>query len=82
MIYNYEKDGLLRKELYDLRTDPAEKVNIYDEKKGTEETHKMEKRFDAFIRDGLHYKKEIRSKNAIEVDEQTQERLRALGYMQ
>ena len=41
----------------------------------------MEARLVAFVRDGLEYNKEFPTKNRIEIDEETRERLRALGYL-
>lgn len=79
LIVNYDDAS---KRLFDWRADPSQKNDLYAEKKDSTEINALEARLDRFVRDGLAYNAEFRTKNEIEIDERTRERLRALGYME
>jgi arylsulfatase A-like enzyme len=81
LIRSYFKDGRVKKELYDLAEDPDEKLNVYEAKRGEKEIRELESRLSAFMREGAAYNPAFRSENRIKLDEGTQERLRALGYI-
>jgi arylsulfatase A-like enzyme len=69
------------KRLFDRVDDPLEKKDLYEAKKETSEIRDLQAQLDKFVRDGLAYNAGFREKNQIDIDEQTRERLRALGYM-
>jgi arylsulfatase A-like enzyme len=78
LIVSYDQES---KRLFDWVDDPLEKKDLYEAKKGSSEIRDLEAQLDKFVRDGLAYNAEFREKNEIEIDEQTRQRLRALGYM-
>ena len=81
LIYDYEADCSLVKELYDLDQDPREQNDVYPEREGLVVVRGLEAQLVEFIREGDAYNAAFRRKNRIEIDEPTQERLRALGYV-
>lgn len=82
LIYSYLGDGGIKKELYALSSDPTEQSNIYPVKKGEKEVRALEASLAAFMQKGASYNPGFRSKNQIKIDEGTQERLKALGYIE
>ncbi len=81
LIYNYLPGGSLTKELYELPTDPGELFSVYESRSQRPEVRELEARLQAFIRDGLEYNPEFRSKNSFRIDPETHERLQELGYL-
>jgi len=81
LIYSYLADGSTTKELYELSSDPEEKVNVYEARKDEKKVRELEARLESFVREGIAYNPTFRTKNRIKLDEGTQERLRALGYI-
>jgi arylsulfatase A-like enzyme len=82
LIHSYLADGSITKELYELSSDPEEKVNVYEARKDEKEVRDLEARLEAFVREGIAYNQTFRTKNRIKIDDETQERLRALGYIE
>lgn len=62
-------------ELYDLRTDPREKVNLFDGENWPSELAPLRQKLDQFARDILSHKQDV------QIDDKTKEMLRALGYI-
>lgn len=62
-------------ELFDLKTDPDEKGNIFSGEPLSQEVAKLKKELDSFAREALKEKEEIK------IDKKTEEMLRALGYI-
>ena len=81
LIYNYLEDGGVTKELYDWRADPGERRNVYAASKDRREVRELERRLEAFIRQGAEYNPEFRTRNDVEIDDELLEKLRALGYV-
>ena len=54
---------------------------MYESRKHEQEVRELEARLLAFIREGIAYNPAFRSKNSFHVDQETQERLRELGYL-
>jgi arylsulfatase A-like enzyme len=79
LIVNYDREW---KQLFDRIDDPLEKKDLYEAKKDTAEIRDLQAQLDGFVRAGLAYNASFREKNQIEIDEETRERLRALGYME
>ncbi len=82
LIYNYLEDGSVTKELYELPHDPNEKTDFYQLKQAEEEVRTLESKLAAFMREGTAYNKEFRIKNRIQIDTDTEKRLKALGYIE
>jgi hypothetical protein len=82
LIYIYLEDGSVTKELYELPHDSQEKTDFYKLKQAEEEVRALESRLAAFTREGRAYNKEFRIKNRIQIDTDTEERLKALGYIE
>lgn len=72
LIYTPETN---RYELFDLRSDPEEKTDVYEEKLALAEITALKKNLDSFVREVLKGKEEIK------VDKKHEEMLRALGYI-
>jgi arylsulfatase A-like enzyme len=64
-----------RYELYNLKSDPAEKSNLFDGRNWPSELLPLRQKLEGFTRDILSGKEEI------QIDDQTKEMLRALGYI-
>lgn len=62
-------------ELFDLKTDPDEKENIFSGKPLSSKVVKLKKELDSFVREAMKEKKEIK------IDNKTKEMLRTLGYI-
>lgn len=62
-------------ELFDLRKDPEEKENTYQEKNLSAELIKFKSKLESFAREVLKGKEEIK------IDKRTEEMMRALGYI-
>jgi arylsulfatase A-like enzyme len=82
LILTFDADGTIRKELYDWRDDPAEKREIYSERREDDDVRDLERRLDTFIREGLAYRPEVIESNRIPLDQGLLDRLRALGYVE
>lgn len=82
LIFTFAADGTIRKELYDWRDEPAEKRDLYSERREDPEVRELERRLDTFIREGLAYKPEAAETNRIPLDEELVDKLRALGYVE
>ncbi len=54
---------------------------MYESRSQRPEVRELEARLQAFIRDGLEYNPEFRSKNSFRIDPETHERLQELGYL-
>ena len=81
LISSYYKDGRREHELYELARDPVEKLNLYGARKNEREVQELEAKLPDFILEGARYRPELAAANRIEIDEETQEQLRALGYI-
>ncbi len=81
LISSYYKDGRREHELYELARDPVEKVNLYGARKNEREVQELQAKLLDFILQGARYRPELAAANRIEIDEETQEQLRALGYI-
>ena len=79
LIVNY---GQGSKELFDIRTDPAEQHNLYEAMRSDPGIRDLERRLTSFIEAGAAYNARARSRNTIEVDRTIDEQLRALGYVE
>ena len=75
------EEGSVSKELYHLGADPGETRNIYDARKSRPEMRALEERLIAFVRAGSAYKPGRPDRNRIELDSETLEKLRSLGYL-
>lgn len=64
-----------RYELYDLRSDPAEMANVYEDNKAQAEVEALRTRIDAFARAALS------SKELFKIDLDDEAMLKALGYI-
>lgn len=64
-----------RYELYNLESDPGEKANLYDGRNWPSELLPLRQKLEDFARDILSGKQDI------QIDDQTKEMLRALGYI-
>ena len=81
LISSYYKDGRREHEFYELTRDPVEKLNLYGARKHEREVQELEAKLLDFILEGARYRPELAAANRIEIDEETQEQLRALGYL-
>ncbi len=81
LIRSYFKDGRVKSELYDLSKDPGEKLNLYDARKDEREVRELEASLVAFILEGASYRPGAESENEFNIDDRTQEQLRAQGYI-
>jgi arylsulfatase A-like enzyme len=81
LIHSYLPDGTFQEELFDMLTDSKESNNCYAQRKDTPEVRDLKSRLGSFTRDGIEYNSAFRSSNEFMIDEETKERLRALGYM-
>ena len=81
LILNYGARGQPTKELFDITTDPEEQRNLYPSIGKNASIRDLERQLMDFIKEGTAYNPEARNRNQIKVDEQIQEQLRALGYI-
>jgi hypothetical protein len=81
LILNHGAGGQRTKELFDITTDPGEQRNLYPSIGKNEAIRDLERQLIDFIKEGTAYNPEDRERNQIKVDEQIQEQLRALGYI-
>jgi arylsulfatase A-like enzyme len=81
LILNYGPGGQPTKELFDITTDPGEQRNLYPSIGKNEAIRDLERQLIDFIKEGTAYNPEAQKRNQIEVNEQIQEQLRALGYI-
>lgn len=68
--------------LYDHRTDPLEKVDLYPTRRNRPRVKALERKLRSFVRAGSRFAPEAANQPAVELDENTQQQLRALGYME
>jgi arylsulfatase A-like enzyme len=81
LILNYGARGQPTKELFDVTTDPGEQRNLYPSIGRKEAIRDLERQLIDFIEEGTAYNPGAQKRNQIEVNEQIQEQLRALGYI-
>lgn len=81
LILNYPFRGDLTRELFNIEADPGEQRNLRGVKGKDPEVRKLEQRLADFIKAGAAHNAGFRQKNRIEVNEEIQEKLRSLGYI-
>jgi arylsulfatase A-like enzyme len=81
LIFTYDASGIFRRELYDLKTDPREKNNLWESLKARPDVVALERSLTGFIREGVAYNPGFREKNGLGLDEEMIEKLRSLGYV-
>jgi len=64
-----------RYELFNLKKDPKEKINIFKKNSLSPSIKRLKKQLDSYVRQILKGKKEVK------IDKKTEEMLRALGYI-
>jgi arylsulfatase A-like enzyme len=77
LILNFENGS---KKLFDIRTDPVERHDLYASMRNDPEIRDLERRLMAFIEAGAAHNAGSRLRNEIELDQKVREQLRALGY--
>jgi arylsulfatase A-like enzyme len=81
LILTRFQDGRASRELYDLVNDPGETRNLYEMHKADAAVRELEASLLTFILEGALYNLEFQARNRIALDPETQERLRAQGYV-
>ena len=82
LIYSYDVRGvILERELYALDRDPGERRNLYPTHRGEPAVQALEARLQAFAKAGREYRASAPDQNAFEIDSETLERLKSLGYV-
>jgi len=71
-------DNIIRRRLYDLKKDPLEENNIYENKEYRQLCINFEKMIKKIVRDSANFKK---SKGKVKVNQETLDDLESLGYI-
>ena len=81
-IFTYDSPKGARRELYDLKADPGERSDGYAARKGEPAVRTLEREMSSFVRGARAHRPGAASRNRIDIDPATRERLKALGYEQ
>jgi arylsulfatase A-like enzyme len=68
-------------ELYDVQADPEEQRDLYRSKRDSKWVRDLQQHLTTFMQGAAGYNPEALNQDAVEVDERTQQQLRALGYV-
>ncbi|MFQ5514426.1 MAG: sulfatase [Myxococcota bacterium] len=81
LIRNLLPGGIVRRELYRITDDPAERHDRYASEASSPAVQDLERRLESFAVRGLAYRPGASERNALEIPPEIREKLRALGYL-